>query len=489
MPMKGPRSIARSSVTAAAARVAAAVVAAVVTAVAFAPRTGHAAGPAPAPAPSASAAAPKVVDPTGDVQAPADRTLVVTLPDGVAVTLEPGTHGRWLPRGKLPSETNSWALGYHLVLIEGELDVRMPDGAGGAKGKHAFLVQTKAGTLTDWRGKLHVMVHDDKTTAAIYEGALVVGSNGQGFPVYDGAGILMRKGVNPDKSRGIPAAPVWDSDHGAPSLVVEPQGARGNVGVSWKPVPGAAGYRVAIAHDAAMSGVMEIASTTDTSYAMVERGGGGYWAQVRAVGPEGIVGEWSPARSLRVVHYAVPDGATVARDGTIVLPPRLSVRLADADGLEMAYATSTSTTPGPLYWSPVSGSLRLPDDADVRVVHLRDPGLGQEATLTLARRALRVDIDMTPRDPLPGNSIDVRAVAWDPTRRLDPTQESISLEVTRDLTAVPVSWRQAGNTWTARIPPAPTPGPTVIRVVARDAFGAEIGRGFVEIAGSVQDPR
>jgi hypothetical protein len=451
----------------------------------LAPGVGLAASPPAAPAPT-PAAAPKPVDPSGDVQAPADRTLVISLPDGVTVTLEPGTHGRWLPRGKLPSETNSWAIGYHLVLLEGELDVRMPDGP---KGKHAFLVQTKAGTLTDWRGKLHVMVHDDKATAAIYQGALVVGSNGQGFPVYDGAGILMRKGVNPDKSRGIPGAPVWDSDHGAPSLLVEPQGSRGNVGVSWRPVPGAASYRVAIAHDAAMMGVMEIATTTDTSYTMVERGGGGYWAQVRAVGPEGIVGEWSPARPLRVVHYTVPEGATVARDGAIVLPPHMSVKLADADGLEMAYGTTVGRSPVPLYWSPVASSLRLPDDADTRVVHLRDPALGQEAALTISRRALRVDVDMTPRNPQSTSSIDVRAVAWDPTRRLDPTQEQITLEVTRDLTALPVAWRQAGSTWTARIPPSPTAGPTVIRVVARDAFGAEIGRGFVEIADAVQDPR
>jgi hypothetical protein len=453
----------------------------------------RAATPNPAPKAAAPKTAPpkvetpkKVADPAGDVQAPTDRTLVVTLPDGVIVTLEPGTRGRWLPRGKLPSETNSWAVGYHLVLIDGELDVRMPDGP---KGTHAFLVQSKAGTLTDWRGKLHVMVHEDKATAAIYQGALVVGSNGQGFPVYDGAGILMRKGINPDKSRGIPAAPAWDSGHGAPSLLVEPQGSRGNVGMSWTAVPGAASYRVAIAHDSAMSGVMDIASTTDTSYAMVERGGGGYWAQVRAVGPEGIVGEWSPARPLRVVHYTVPDGATVARDGTIVLPPHQAVKLADADGLEMAYATTAGVSPVPLYWSPASSSLRLPDDAGLRVVHLRDPALGQDTVLTLSRRELRVDIDMTPRNPQPTSTIEVRAVAWDPTKRLDPTLERITLEVTRDITPVAVSWTQTGSTWTARIPPAPTLGPTVVRVAAHDAFGAEIGRGFVEIAGSVQDAR
>ncbi len=436
-----------------------------------------------AASPAAPSAPPNPVEPSGDVQAPADRTLVVTLPDGVTVTLEPGARGRWYPRGKLPSETNTWAIGYHLVLLDGELDVRMPQGP---KGKHAFLVQTKAGTLTDWRGNLHVMVHDDKATAAIYQGALVVGSNGQGFPVYDGAGILMRKGVNPDKSRGIPGAPAWDPSHGAPSLLVEPQGSRGNVGVSWKPVPGAASYRVVIARDAAMAGVIESATTNDTGYTLVERGGGGYWAQVRAVGAEGIVGEWSPPRPLRVVHYEVPDGATVARDGAIVLPPHMSLKLADADGMQMAYATRAGAPAVPLFWSPVASSLRLPDEADTRVVHLRDPALGQEATLTLARRALRVDVDMTPRNPQTNSAIDVRAVAWDPSKRLDPAQEPITLEVTRDLTPLPVAWRQAGSTWSAHIPPSPTPGPTVVRVVARDASGVEIGRGFVEIAGAEQ---
>lgn len=416
-------------------------------------------------------------DPHGEVRAPADRALAVTLPDGVAVTLDPGAHGRWLPRGRLPSETNGWAVGYHLVLVEGEAEVRMPEAP---KGSHAFLVQTRAGTLTDWRGKLHVMVHDDRTTAAIYEGALVVGSNGQGFPVYDGAGIVMHKGVDPDKSRGIPPAPVWDAGHGASSLVVEPQGAQGTVGVAWKPVPGATSYRVALAHDPGMTSLAETAVTGDTSYAMVERGGGGFWATVRAVGAEGIVGEWSAPRPLRVLHFALHPGASVAHDGTIVLPPHGSISLADAQGLQMAYG-APGLPAASLYWSPLGSSLRLPDDTDVRVIHLRDPALGQETSITLARRALRADVEMTPRNPPPGATIDVRVTAWDPTRRLDPAQEKITLAAALDLDPLPVAWQQSGATWTARITPRTTFRPTVLRVTATDGSGAEIGRGFVEI--------
>jgi hypothetical protein len=136
----------------------------------------------------------------------------------------------------------------------------------------------------------------------------------------------------------------------------------------------------------------------------------------------------------------------------------------------------------PLFWSPLSGPLRLPRGSDVRVMHVRDPALGQEAALVLARRALRVDVEMTPRNPRPGDFVDVRAVAWDPTGRLDPAREQVTLEATLDLDPLQVAWRQAGSTWTARLQPPRTFRPTVIRVAARDAFGLEIGRGFVEIA-------
>src|SRR5580658_9829099 len=94
------------------------------------------------------------------VESSADDPLVMSLPDGVVVFMEPGSLGRWMTPGRLPSETNGWTRGFHFVLMDGELDVRMPQGP---KGTHAFLVSTSAGTLTDWRGKLHVMVHHDTT--------------------------------------------------------------------------------------------------------------------------------------------------------------------------------------------------------------------------------------------------------------------------------------------------------------------------------------
>ena len=420
------------------------------------------------------------------VRASTDQPLEMILPDAVTITLEAGASARWMRASKLPTETNGWTRGYHLVLTDGELEVRMPPGP---KGTHAFLVQTRCGTLTDWRGQLHVMVHENTTAAAIYEGALVVGSNGMGFPVYDGAGILMRKGVDPDKTRGIPASPGWSgatgSDAGGGFAVVA-RSDQADLDFRWAPVQGAASYRVEVASEPTMVRVVRRATTTEPRFALSELGvGSRSWVRVRAVGVEGIVGEWSTPRASRVLRYDLPDGALVGRDGALVLPPRSSIALSDADGVEVAYENVTSLAHHvdvPLYWSHLSGAIRLPDDAPMRIVHFRDPLLGGEARLVIARRELRANVDLMPHNARwPSDPIDARIVVMDPSGRIDGAGEAVTVEAMVGVTPIQVAWTRAGSTWTARIPPQPTFGPSVVRVVVKDSHGSEIGRGFLEI--------
>jgi hypothetical protein len=426
--------------------------------------------------PGASAAEPPA-PPLGPVEVPTDHAVDVVLPDGVAVTLEPGTRAHWHPRTRLPTETNHFTQGYHLVLIEGEIEVRMPPGP---RGSHAFLVATAQGTLTDWRGKLHVRVHAETAAAAIYQGALVVGSNGVGFPVYDGAGVLMRKGIDPDKSRPIPAAPQWESERASPAISVVPSGTPAQVKFAWQRVQGAATYRAMIASDPSMSHVIEVASTPETSFTMLEREPAGrYWVQVRAVGPEGIASEWSAPRPLRVVHYTVPDGGMVARDGALVLRAREQVALTGAEGLEVSYTTAGT----PAYWGKLSGALSFPpgDDPSDRVAHLRDPAIPGEATLRLAHRQLRADIELSPRAAHAGDPIEVRALIWDPSGRVDAANETVKLQALLDIDPVEVAWQRMGNQWTGRVNSRPMDTPTIVRVTATDDRGTEIGRGFLEL--------
>jgi hypothetical protein len=410
----------------------------------------------------------------------------MTLPDGVTIELDPGATVHWLSALKLPSEINKWTHGYHLVLEEGELEVNMPEAP---KGSHAFLVSTQAGTLTDWRGHLHVMVHGNTCAAAIYQGALVIGTNGQGFAVYDGAGILIRKGVDPEKSHVIPAPPEWIGGSGG--LAVIPADAHASLSFAWAPVRGAASYRLEIAKDKTMVRVVSRASTTEPQFAAPEPGPEAqYWVHVRAVGAEGIVGEWSAPKPLRVVRYGLPEGAFVAADSAIVLPSTQStVELPDADGLEVAYE-NVSAVPThfaiPLYWAKVTGPLRLPEDAQAKVVHLRDgtPGASSaESKFVLARRQLHADVVISPSGPRwPGDAIDARVILRDASGRIDLASEPATIEAKLDVAPLPLTWTRAGSTWSTRIAPLPIAGPSVVRVAVKDGAGGEIGHGFVEIS-------
>jgi hypothetical protein len=430
-----------------------------------------------------------VLTPGITVEAAADQPLEMTLPDGVTVALQPGAVARWMPGGKLPSETNHWTHGYHLALEEGELEVRMPPAP---KGTHAFLVSTKAGTLTDWRGQLHVCVHGESAAAAIYEGALVVGSNGQGFPVYDGAGIWMRRGVNPDRTLGIPASPAWEAGSGG--LTLAPSEAGSEIDVAWSPVPRAAEYRVELGLDPAMDHVTWRGTTSELHLRLpmgdsIPRA----WVRVRAVGSEGIVGAWSPLRPIRAVRYALPAGALVANDGVLVVPDRETVSVQNADGLELAYENVTGLARNfsvPLYWGKLSGPLRLAEEAPMRIAHLRDPVVGAEARLVLARRELVADVELGPaRARWPVDAVEAHIEVRDPSGRINAAAEAVSVEAMLDLTPLPVVWEHQGARWHARIAPRPIAGNSVVRVVVRDAKGSEIGSGFLELAPVGEDPR
>lgn len=436
------------------------------------------------------------------VQASDAEPLDMMLPDGVAVTLEAGAVAEWMPSTKLPSETNRWTHGSHLVLIDGELEVKMPLAK---KGAHAFLVSTKAGTLTEWRGQLHVKVQKDATAATVYEGALVVGSNGQGFPVYDGAGILMRHNVNPDKTLGIPAPPQWRGpDKGlavtmTPAQSVPPAqagqaqpdaGQAPGFELAWEPVPRADGYRIEIATDPAMTHVVErayVPGSAEPHHASNLPATQRYFAHVRAVTNAGIVGMWSAPRAMRLLHFELPPDGIVANDGTIVLASGTSLRLQGADGLEVAYESADSLSHRlevPLYWSHFTGPLRAGEEMPIRIVHLRDPEApaAGETELVLSRRELKARVSLSPsRARWPLDPVDARVDVVDPSGHVDANRAGVVIETMLDLTPLPVRWEHTGSRWTGHINPRLIADPSVLRVIVKDGLGAELGRGFLEL--------
>ena len=435
-----------------------------------------------------------VVPTNTTIEASGGVPLEMRFADGTELTMEPNAFGKLRSAARLPSENNGWARGHHLELRGGEVDVRMPSEP---RGGRAFLVSTTAGTLTDWRGSVHVTVQDDTTAAAIYEGALVVGSNGQGFAVYDKTGVFLRKGVNPERARIIPGAPKWSAPAKAvaPSFVVAAADDTKPppLAFSWDAVDGATTYRVEVATDQGMGNVIKRAVTAETRFVLAETRGSGaggaprYFARVRAISNDKIVGGWSAPRALRVLRVTYPRDSFIATDGTVILPEGGAIALSDVQGVEMALETYEGEKPrarGTLYWTPATANVRLAEKGS-RIVHLRDSLLGSETEIALGRRELRADVTMCPtRARWPDHPVGVRVLLDDPSRRIDASCEAVTFETTVNLTPIDVAWHHVGAWWWAEVPPQATPGPWVVRVVAKDKSGAEIGRGHLEVVTS-----
>jgi hypothetical protein len=297
----------------------------------------------------------------------------------------------------------------------------------------------------------------------------------------------MRRGINPDKTRVIPAPPQWQAPQSGLSLTaLTTDEADAGVDFAWGPVPKATSYRFELATDRTMVRVIDRVTTAEARYRPARPiAPGRYWAHVRAVGDAGIVGAWSTALSVSILRYRLPPGAFVSADGTVVLPEGAGVVVPNGDCCEMAYENTSSLSERlavPLYWSSVVGPLHLSEDAPMRVVHLRDRATMAEGRLVLAHRALRADVALGPPSARwPIDPIDAHIEIKDPSGRIDVTTEAVDVETTLDLTPLSVAWERRGATWAGRIAPRRIADPSVVRVVVRDALGSEIGRGFLEL--------
>ena len=170
------------------------------------------------------------------------------------------------------------------------------------------------------------------------------------------------------------------------------------------------------------------------------------WPRCARSGTDGLVGAWSAARALRVVHYRLPPGAFVARDGAVVLPYGASLPLTDGDGLELAYENVRPGAAARRRRRPLlgearrtaaarrrrAGAHRAPARRDAR---RRDPR-DARAPRSCARTSTCSRGRREPRDP-----IDVRAVVSDPSGHVDVSNETITLEAMKDLDPVPVAWQ------------------------------------------------
>jgi hypothetical protein len=83
--------------------------------------------------------------------------------------------------------------------------------------------------------------------------------------------------------------------------------------------------------------------------------------------------------------------------------------------------------------------------------------------------------------------VDIIVKVEDVTGYLDASKEKIDVDVRVDIDKVDVQWKQASDTWTARLPPRTKGGPWVVRVNVLDKAGVPIGANLLDID-SAADP-
>lgn len=420
------------------------------------------------------------------IKVPAGTSQRVVLEGGTQVTLYGGTEAVLGRPQWYPAEEGSKAVRGSLVYLRsGAMTVRLAPDA--AKPMAASVISTVGQTALIWRGVTHVVARDGEMRVAVDDGSAYVGAETRWLRVKAGGALFMGKKAPPETYKSRLAA-VESASCGEGGLGVTAGSEKGRARVCWKPTAAASAYRVDIASDEQMTHLVEsVEATTAASTVDARLAPGTYWARVFAIGADGVPSAASTAVPVKVLRAELPPGAVVANDGSIVLPPEGSLRM-DATGLSavtspgqdvpsaiMAARSRTAFTPAPATFG-LAGHR-------VRVVRLRDQ-TGSEARLVLTARELRARVTMTPDGARwPADPIDVSVDLEDPTHRLDPSKENVTCEVFVDSQPTAATWTREGGSFHARIAPMEGPGPWFVRVVVRDAAGADIGSRVVDLDG------
>ena len=328
-------------------------------------------------------------------------------------------------------------------------------------------------------GEAHVVVTQDRAGVASWAGGAHVKQGKRTLDLEAGQatsiatdGSLVARAVAPSPEW---AAPVGRLDEPQP-LAVALDSRSGALGLTWRPVADASGYRFEIGADESFKKVSEAVSLRADQLSFVVKSfpEGTYYGRVIALDRDGVGSRPSAVAPLRVITIHAPEGGAVDREAQAVVAPRgSSVRLSSAANLEMAVDDHK--------FRPAASELQV--DETPHLVRLRVEGdYGRETRLKVEPRALKADIRLGPAwARWPDDPIEMSIAIVDPSGRFDPGSVQPKVEVLLGIEPVEVDWSRDGTRLTARLAPRMSTRPEVLRVIVRDQSGVLLGRNFLEI--------
>jgi hypothetical protein len=422
--------------------------------------------------------------PLGRELAAGDAPVELELAGGARVRLEPGSRavvngvvdvvpGRGGKRSALRIEARAGELAFELPATPAKAAVLVSTGE--------LLVALGAGA----RARVVPVAGKPAGLAVgLFEGTASWARKGAWHPLAPGEVADLREEGPPSAPRPMLPAPTWSSERpscgAGPLAVVTAEDGRAPVGAHLSKVDGAAGYRIEVARDAQFADVLYRREVPPERPELVTPPlpPGRYLARATTRGPEGLLGAPGPARALRIVRVKLPPGASVREDAW-TLPPARDVVLDDPAGLELEKGRSG------FMQAPASFGLR--GEEPVRCA-LRLRGEPATVPFLLRPRTLHAQVEIGPKWAVwPFDAVDVTVRIEDGAVAVEDVVPDLHVRV--DLREVPVKWTHRGNVWQARLAPHPPPGPWVVRVEALDPYGAELGRGFLEVIGPEDAPK
>jgi len=398
------------------------------------------------------------------------------LPGGALLHLAPGTRietGRAI-KLQLAAPGSPQTLTQVVKLISGRVDIDIP---ASKAPKTAVLIQAPHKVSAVAKGGHSIAIADaNRVTVAAVDGDMLAASGNDWKTLPSG---LVRGFVGSDPSYQEQKVP------GVPALSIS------------QPLLLSLGAEAPAAH-AVASGVKEADHYQLSVWRVTEKGNefvrrvdargtaaisglkpGRYQVTARAVDATGIFGQESAASSLRLVGAELPSGARY-EDGAILLGQRARAKLVGATGLEATYNASAHFVAAPDSVGLTRGESTL--------LRLREPGSTEEVRVALEPRALRADVQITPKHPRwPEDMLEVTVQLFDARGRAVAESTPVKPTVLVDVQEVEVTWLRSGNLMHTFIPAPNNRGPWVVRVEIADEFGDPAGRDFMEVAGPTVD--
>jgi hypothetical protein len=253
--------------------------------------------------------------------------------------------------------------------------------------------------------------------------------------------------------------------------------------LSWSTIPDTQTYQVTLSRETSQGSTpVNDYEVKQPPFDLPQLEPGNYSATVAAVDRWHMSSPPSNAVTVRVVGVQLPKGAYIYR-GIPQLGRLQQVRLAEVQGLEMAYGSAS-------LFSPAPESLSLPTGHPLSV-RFREPGASDEVTLLLEPRSIQGSIEFEPKGAhWPGQTVKVTVRIFGPDGSDVPDTVDVALSTSVNARPQDVSWAHEGHTWITRVEQPPLSGPWILRVTAKDQIGQILAHDFLEIAlsGNPQTP-